>query len=162
MHTAEHLSFLIISLAFWTIVVEPYGRYPALGLGTTLLFVATMGVENGRLGAVLTFAARPLYWVHAHTTQAYGLSPLEDQQLAGVIMWVPASVIYLWTLSVLCAAWLKEAERRATASDTRGLRTAAHCALITPMLLIILIGCNNAPRSESSQSSAVIHSAGSS
>jgi mono/diheme cytochrome c family protein len=66
-------------------------------------------------------------------------------------MWVPASVIHLWTLSVLCAAWLKEAERRATASDTRGLRTAAHCALITPMLLIILIGCDNAPRSESSQ-----------
>ncbi len=57
---------------------------------------AFTSMHMGFLGAVLTVAARPLYFWHLTTTQAWGLSPLEDQQLGGVLMWVPGIALFLW------------------------------------------------------------------
>lgn len=59
-----------------------------------LALLATM-VQMGLLGALLTFSGRALYAPHWLTTQAWGLSPLEDQQVAGLVMWAPASALYL-------------------------------------------------------------------
>ncbi len=56
--------------------------------------LATM-VQMGALGALLTFAQRPLYEPHWSATAAWGLAPLEDQQLAGLVMWAPGSLLYL-------------------------------------------------------------------
>ncbi len=72
----------------WTALL----RAPASAAVAALL--ATM-VQMGALGALLTFAQRALYAPHAATTAAWGLSPLEDQQLAGLVMWAPGSLIYL-------------------------------------------------------------------
>lgn len=52
-------------------------------------------VQMGALGALLTFAQRPLYTPHWSTTAPWGLAPLEDQQLAGLVMWAPGSLLYL-------------------------------------------------------------------
>lgn len=61
-------------------------------------------VQMGMLGALLTFANRPLFAAHLMTTDAFGLSPLADQQLAGLLMWVPAAFPYLgFALWRLCA-----------------------------------------------------------
>jgi putative membrane protein len=65
---------------------------PAAGAVAALL--ATM-VQMGLLGALITFADRALYAPHWLTTQSWGLTPLEDQQLAGLIMWAPGSAVYL-------------------------------------------------------------------
>jgi len=56
--------------------------------------VATIG-QMGLLGALIVFAPGPLYLVHLASTAPWGLSPLADQQLAGLLMWVPASLPYL-------------------------------------------------------------------
>ncbi len=53
-------------------------------------------MHMGLLGAVLTTASRPLYFFHLTTTQVWGLTPLEDQQLGGVFMWVPGILLFLW------------------------------------------------------------------
>ncbi|MBL0934754.1 MAG: cytochrome c oxidase assembly protein [Rhizobiaceae bacterium] len=68
-------------------------------------------VQMGMLGALLTFAARPLYAAHATTTLPYGLTPLGDQQLAGLLMWVPAALPYLAVALVI--AWRQFGEMRA-------------------------------------------------
>jgi len=62
--------------------------------GAVVALLATM-VLMGVLGALITFAGRALYAPHWFTTQPWGLSPLEDQQIAGILMWAPASAIYL-------------------------------------------------------------------
>jgi putative membrane protein len=67
-------------------------RAPVTSAVAALL--ATM-VQMGALGALLTFAARPLYAPHWSSTAAWGLSPLEDQQLAGLFMSAPGSLVYL-------------------------------------------------------------------
>jgi putative membrane protein len=59
-----------------------------------LALLATIG-QMGLLGALIVFAPQPLYWVHLASSAAWGLSPLADQQLAGLLMWVPAILPYL-------------------------------------------------------------------
>jgi putative membrane protein len=117
-HAFEHFCFFTTSLMFWSLVLEPPG-HRRMEYGSTLLFVVTFGVQNGLLGALLTFAGRPLYVTYLPTTAAWGLSPLEDQQLAGLLMWIPASLIHLTTLGILFVAWMRAAEIRATLTARR-------------------------------------------
>jgi len=67
--------------------------------------------HSGLLGALLTFAPRLWYPIYAARTSRWGLSPLEDQQLAGLIMWIPAGVLFIVLGLGLFAAWLGEAPR---------------------------------------------------
>jgi putative membrane protein len=85
---AMQVTLTATAVAWWAKV----GSAPAPSAALSLL--ATM-VAMGTLGALLTFAPRAFYAPHWLTTQPWGLSPLEDQQLAGILMWAPASLIYL-------------------------------------------------------------------
>ncbi|MEO7073021.1 MAG: cytochrome c oxidase assembly protein [Rhodanobacter sp.] len=141
-HSAEHVCFFLTSLALWSLVMAPYGRRQ-LDYGPCLIFVGTLGVQMGLLGALLTFATHPVYQTQAQTTLAWGLTPLQDQQLAGLIMWVPAGFIFVVAMAALFVAWLRDAERKAlAASATRHLgvlRIACVFALLLPALA--LPGC---------------------
>lgn len=66
----------------------------ALAPAAVTALLATM-IAMGALGALLTFAHRAFYAPHWLTTQLWGLSPIEDQQIAGIVMWAPASLVYL-------------------------------------------------------------------
>jgi putative membrane protein len=63
-------------------------------------------VAMGLLGALLTFAEQAVYAPHLMTTQAWGLTPLQDQQTAGLIMWAPAAAIYLAAALVILGRWI--------------------------------------------------------
>lgn len=76
--------------------------------------LATM-VQMGLLGALLTFSTVPLYAWHATTTQVWGLTPLADQQLAGLVMWVAGGAIYLAAALRLVGGWLGPDRRPASA-----------------------------------------------
>jgi cytochrome c oxidase assembly factor CtaG len=120
-HAVEHICFLGTSMMFWSLVLEPTGRHRRLGHAAALIFVATIGIQNGLLGALLTFSARPLYSAYFSTTAAWGLTPLEDQQLGGLGMWIPASAIHLTTLGALFIAWLNATPKNHRALDCIGL-----------------------------------------
>ena len=106
-HTAQHLSFFLSALLFWWALFYAQGR-SAYGAGVFYLF--TTAVHTSVLGALLTFAPHVWYTAYTTTTQAWGLTPLEDQQIGGLIMWVPAGVVYLAAGLALFAAWLKESD----------------------------------------------------
>ena len=72
----------------------------------------TTSVHASLLGVLLTFSSRPWYGLYDATTAPWGLTPLEDQQLAGVIMWVPAGLAYLIAALGLAATWLRETASR--------------------------------------------------
>jgi cytochrome c oxidase assembly factor CtaG len=106
LHMLEHLSFVGTSLLFW----QGITRLGRGSLGTLALF--TMALQGGLLGALLTFAPTPWYEAYASTTQAWGLSPLEDQQLAGAIMWIPMGTAYTLAALILFMirlAWIEHA-----------------------------------------------------
>ena len=63
-------------------------------------------VAMGLLGALLTFTGQAVYAPHLLTTAAWGLSPLEDQQAAGLIMWAPAAAVYLAAALAVLGRWI--------------------------------------------------------
>lgn len=117
-HTLQHLSFFGSAALFWWALI--HGRFGRLGYGAAVLWVFTTSLHSGVLGALLTFAPRLWYPIYEARTGEWGLSALEDQQLAGLIMWVPAGVLFIVLGLGLFAAWLGEAERRVafTRSET--------------------------------------------
>ena len=108
-HTAQHLSFFISGLLFWWAVFYVGGRK---AYGAAFLYVFTTAIHTGILGALLTFSPHLWYPAYSNTTQAWGLTPLEDQQIGGLIMWVPASLVYLAAGLVLFTSWMKESDVR--------------------------------------------------
>jgi len=108
-HTAQHLSFLLSALLFWWALI--HGREGLVGYGAAVLYLFTTSVYTGALGALITFASSVWYPAYAKSTQAWGLTPLEDQQLGGLIMWVPAGLVYVAAGLALLAGWMRESER---------------------------------------------------
>jgi putative membrane protein len=111
LHAAEHAAFLGTALLFWWAVVHAGGRSGA-GHGAALIGVFTMALAGGVLGALMTFAGAPWYPAYAATAPAWGLTALEDQQIAGLVMWMPGGLVYALAAVLLVAAWLRAAERR--------------------------------------------------
>jgi putative membrane protein len=87
-----HLSVLAGAVSVWTNLLAPSRQdiLPPLAAGTAT------SIQMGLLGAVLSMAGRPLFTPHYFTTTAWGLTPLQDQQLGGAIMWVPGIFLFLW------------------------------------------------------------------
>ena len=110
-HALQHASFLFSALLFWWAVV--HGRQRALGFGLAVLYMFTTALHSGLLGALLTFANSVWYPAYASQTAAWGLTPLEDQQVGGLIMWIPAGLVYIAAGLALFAGWLRESEMRA-------------------------------------------------
>lgn len=104
-HALEHASFLLTAILFWWPIAAPRARW-RLGIGPALLYLFTATVASTLLGALMALARSPWYLVHARTAYAWGLTPLEDQQLAGLIMWVPAGLVYVGAAMVVAAGVL--------------------------------------------------------
>jgi len=102
-------SLVGVAVGFWSAV----RRASALAAAAALL--ATM-VQMGLLGALLTFGAGALYAPHLASTFAWGLTPLEDQQLGGLVMSAPAAAFYLLGALVIVGRWLSREARPAPLS----------------------------------------------
>jgi putative membrane protein len=121
-HRLEHLAFLGSALLFWHGLLPRPGR-GARGYGVGILMTFATAMQSGLLGALLTFARTPWYPTYGVSTWAWGLAPLADQQLAGVIMWAPAGGLYLVVTLVLLWLWLRSFE--ADLGDPPSLRQAS-------------------------------------
>lgn len=101
LHVLEHASFLVTAVLFWRVVMdEGIDRFKRIGL----VFITML--QSGALGAVIAFAGAPLYEWHVLNTPGDAMQPsrvLEEQQLAGAIMWVPPGVVYLAVMVALLA-----------------------------------------------------------
>lgn len=119
LHMLEHAIFFGAALLMWWTLVHCHLRGSTRSYGVGILLVFTTALHGGLLGWLLTFTSQVWYPVYAETAVVWGLAPLEDQQLAGAIMWAPAGLIYALAALVLLAAWLRRMEKVAPASGRR-------------------------------------------
>jgi putative membrane protein len=108
LHELQHLTFLGAALAFWAAVMET--RRPAQQ-GAAIVYLFTTTVHTSVLGALITFAARPWYAAYLQIPRSWGLTALEDQQLGGLIMWVPGSLVYVGIALALLVRWMRATEK---------------------------------------------------
>jgi cytochrome c oxidase assembly factor CtaG len=117
LHLVEHASFFVAGLVFWYPVVLPWPGRPRWPSGAMIPYLLVADVQNTLLAAVLTFSDRVLYQFYEFHSRATEVAALDDQVLAGVIMWVPMSLAYLVPAALLTIRLLSPADR--------GLRTVA-------------------------------------
>jgi putative membrane protein len=121
-HAAQHTTFLVTALIFWWPVLN---RTPALGYGGALVYVFTTILHTSVLGALLTFAPQAWYSSYLVTAPAWHLTALEDQQIGGLIMWIPAGTVLLIVALVLLVRWMKESQTRWQYTRIAELRRAS-------------------------------------
>lgn len=107
-HRLQHVSFFVTALLFWWVLLHGRGQGRSTrtrdGIAVACLFITIL--HSGVLGALLTVS--PRLWIPAQGALAgeFGLSPLEDQQLAGILMWVPMGILYTAAALFFAHRWL--------------------------------------------------------
>jgi len=109
-HVVEHASFVAGGLLFWYPVVQPWPSRPRWPSGAMIPYLLAADVQNTVLAALLTFSDRVLYPFYEFHSRAMEATALDDQVLAGVIMWVPMSLAYLIPAALLTIRLLSPAK----------------------------------------------------
>src|SRR4051812_11033079 len=105
-HIAQHACFFASSLLFWWAMLHPRSGY---GVSAACLFVTSL--IGGALGALMSFSASPWYAAYAAMGMTgIGLDPVDDQRLAGLIMWIPGGLVHGLAALAMFYKWLKSAE----------------------------------------------------
>lgn len=118
-HALEHAMFLGTAALFWHATLG-LGARAMLQNGRRLLMLALFAMQGAVLGALITFASRPLY--ESYAAGSGTLTALEDQQLAGILMWVPPTIVYLLAGGRLFLDWLRAIGERSDARDAIAAR----------------------------------------
>ena len=107
-HVATHLMFVVAAVLLWWPVLSPAPSLPRLRPGVGMLYLFLVQLPMQLLGAIITFADRVLYTWYATAPRTWGLTPLDDQKLGGLLMWVPGN-LWIWgAMSVLFFRWARQ------------------------------------------------------
>lgn len=115
-HVAEHLTFLAAGATVWAVALGGL-RHRRPSYGSALIVLLGTSLAGAALGALLTFAPESIYRIYEDGSYL-GLTALEHQQLAGVIMWVPGSIVYALSAAWIGLMWFRHL-------DTQTARSAA-------------------------------------
>jgi putative membrane protein len=127
-----HVFFLGAAVLFWW-ALRGRARH-----GMAVVYLFTTAVHSSLLGALLAFAPAAFYAPYEATAPLWGLTALEDQQIGGFIMWVPAGLVYFVAALALLASWLHRSAERAP----RALRLPQ--SALPCIALLLLSGCGRA------------------
>lgn len=119
-HSLQHLCFLGAALLYWTSLL--HRRHDAEGRGVAVISLFATTLHSSILGALLTLGTVAWYPLYGGRSAAWGLTAIEDQQLAGLVMWVPGGLVYMGAALALAAMWLRESETRARRWETALLK----------------------------------------
>jgi putative membrane protein len=109
LHWLEHATFLATAVLFWWALIGRPAR--ALGYGVSLACLFVTLLHTSLLGTLLTLSPQ-LWYAPAAGAAEWGLTALEDQQLAGLIMWIPGAALYTLAALVLAAVWITDSARQ--------------------------------------------------
>ena len=124
-HDLQHLGFTSVSLLFWWNVIDPrplHSRIPHL---PRVLYIFGGTIPKHVLAAMITFAPNVFYPSYQSAYRVLPIDPATDQQLAGLIMWVPSEVVTIIIMGIVFMMWLRIEDRRQRKSDAERYGTAA-------------------------------------
>ncbi|MBI2868177.1 MAG: cytochrome c oxidase assembly protein [Chloroflexi bacterium] len=115
-HALEHLCFFGTALLFWWVVIDPAPFKARASHPVRVLYLFLAMVPSNILGAMLTFAAHTWYEPYTMARRVWGISAESDQQVGGLLMWVPGGIVFLAGAAVVFLAWFESEERKERAA----------------------------------------------
>jgi putative membrane protein len=126
-HILQHVMFISAATLMWWPVVDPVPELERLQTPVRLLYMAALGIPMSIVSAIITFAEQVMYpWYGAAPRVFESLSAVDDQQLGGVIMWVPGMIVFWIALTIVFFRWSRVEER-----EERRARESLRQAAIT-------------------------------
>jgi len=118
-HITEHLMFAATGVLLWWPVLGTAPSIPRISPMFSVFYLFLACLPMTALGAILTFSAQPLYQPYVEAPRLWGISPLTDQQIGGLIMWLPSNIPYVLGLSIIFIRWMQEVDsvERAAAGE---------------------------------------------
>jgi putative membrane protein len=110
-HIVTHLMFMVTATIMWWPVMSPVPELPRLPYALGMLYLFLVGIPMQLVGALITLSGHILYPWYAAAPPTWGLSPADDQQLGGLLMWIPGGLWMFFAIGVLFFAWARESER---------------------------------------------------
>jgi len=123
-HFCEHACFIASAMLFWYPVVRPYPSRPRWSRWLLFPYLLLADVQNTVLAAWLTFSSDVLYPSYLRVPRLGGISALDDQAVAGVLMWVPGSIAFLLPLGLIGVSVLFDSENKRQPRSTGRPRAA--------------------------------------
>jgi putative membrane protein len=108
-HDFQHLTFFAGAVLFWRILLDPVSRW-RLSRGAAVLYLFATSLHAMVLGVFMTFSPVVWYGGYEGLTEAWGMTALEDQQMAGIIMWMPACMVFAVVAALLLAHMLQQTD----------------------------------------------------
>jgi putative membrane protein len=109
-HIAEHITMLVTAVLTWWPIFSPLDELPGPSDPAKCIYLFFQSIPPTILGALITFATTIIYPTYERSQRVIGLSPLEDQQLGGLIMWVPGGLVFFFALSFIFLRFLNRDE----------------------------------------------------
>ncbi len=145
-HEAEHATFFLAALCFWHVVIAPYPHARRANRWVVLPFLFLAGLQGTALSALLTFSDRVLYAHYLTVPRIWQILPLDDQAIAGALMWACGSLVYLIALSLVAVEiWNtpQPALTGLTGSGTLGVPPTSTLHLFNGLLLEKVLSCDD-------------------
>jgi putative membrane protein len=109
-HIITHLLFMATATLMWWPVMSPLPELPRLPYGLGMLYLFLVGIPMQVVAALITTSDQVLYPWYSVAPRTWGLSPLDDQKLGGLLMWVPGNLYMFLAIGVLFFLWARESE----------------------------------------------------
>ena len=131
LHIVQHLVFIATAVLMWWPVLSPVPQLPRIAYPAQMGYLFLLGIPMSVVGALITLSGSVLYPFYAVAPRVWNLSPLVDQQIGGLLMWVPGTLV-LWV--AMTVVWFRWAAREETGDVERGVPVEAYGdAEVTPL-----------------------------
>src|SRR5437867_4707895 len=111
LHIMQHLVFIATSVLMWWPVLSPVPELPRISYPAQMGYLFLLGIPMSVVGALITLSDQVLYPFYAAAPRVWGLSPLADQQIGGLLMWVPGGLVLWLAMTVVWFRWAAREER---------------------------------------------------
>ena len=111
-HSGMHMTMLLSGFLFWWLVIDPKPHRSRLHFGLRILYLGLIVIPNTILGAAITFNSNLLYEAYQEFPQPLGLSPIIDQQLGGLILWVFGDMMSILAAGIVMILWYKKEQEQ--------------------------------------------------
>jgi putative membrane protein len=111
-HDLQHITFLAVAMLFWWNIIDPKPRHSRVPMGFRILYLYAAMIPKHFLAAMITFASTVFYPTYERVYLFLPGTPLQDQQMAGLLMWVPfGEMINLTVAGIIFAIWWRQSDQ---------------------------------------------------